>query len=74
MDLRHLARANPANWTQEPIRRDKPPVEDADVFFHSIPNSLLKGLHVAVTEAQNKHDEVTLKAPRKSRLQTRQRP
>jgi len=37
-----------------------PPVEDADVFFHSIPNAVLKGVHVAVTAAQNKHDQKLL--------------
>jgi len=37
-----------------------PPVEDADVFFHSIPNAVLKGVHVAVTAAQNAHDAKTL--------------
>jgi cation diffusion facilitator CzcD-associated flavoprotein CzcO len=37
-----------------------PPVEDADVFFHSIPNPVLKGVHVAVTAAQNAHDKKIL--------------
>jgi hypothetical protein len=34
-----------------PYDETGPPVEDADVFFHSIPNPVLKGIHVAVMEA-----------------------
>jgi hypothetical protein len=37
-----------------------PPVDDADVFFHSIPNPVLKAIHVAVTAAQNEHDAALL--------------
>ena len=37
-----------------------PPVDDADVFFHSIPNSVLKGLHIALTKAQNEYDRKML--------------
>lgn len=33
-----------------------PPVEDADLIFHSIPSSVLKSIHVEVTAAQNQHD------------------
>ena len=51
-----------------------PPVEDADVFFHSIPNSVLKGIHVDVTAVQNKHDADILKGLEKAGFKLDQGP
>ncbi|KIW35339.1 uncharacterized protein PV07_02040 [Cladophialophora immunda] len=33
-----------------------PPVDDADLWLHSLPSEVLKALQVKVTELQNKHD------------------
>jgi cation diffusion facilitator CzcD-associated flavoprotein CzcO len=51
-----------------------PPVEDADLFFHSIPNPVLKGIHVAVTAAQNKHDAKLLEGLTKAGFKLDQGP
>lgn len=37
-----------------------PPVEDADMFFHSIPSEVLKALQIKVTDLQAKYDAKTL--------------
>ena len=51
-----------------------PPVEDADLFFHSIPNPVLKGIHVAVTAAQNAHDAKLLEGLTKAGFKLDQGP
>lgn len=51
-----------------------PPVDDADVFFHSIPTPVLKGLHVAVTKAQNQHDREILEGLAKAGFKIDQGP
>jgi hypothetical protein len=51
-----------------------PPVEDADVFFYSIPNTVLKGIHVAVTAAQNEHDAKVLEGLEKAGFKLDQGP
>ena len=39
---------------------DGPPVDDADLWLHSLPSEVLKALQIKITELQNKHDEKTL--------------
>ena len=41
--------------------QDGPKTEDADLMFLSLPNTVLKTLHVGLTEMQNKSDEIILK-------------
>ncbi|KIY01624.1 uncharacterized protein Z520_03176 [Fonsecaea multimorphosa CBS 102226] len=38
-----------------------PPVDDADLWLHSLPSEVLKALQVKVTELQNQHDAELLK-------------
>lgn len=39
---------------------DGPPVEDADIWLHGTPSSVLKAIQIAVTDAQGKHDKEIL--------------
>jgi len=39
---------------------DGPPVDDADLWLHSLPSEVLKSLQVKVTELQRQHDAKTL--------------
>ncbi|KAH7124884.1 dimethylaniline monooxygenase (N-oxide forming) [Dactylonectria estremocensis] len=43
-----------------------PPVEDADVYFHSLPSDVLKATQVKVTELQAEHDKETIKGLEKA--------
>lgn len=47
-----------------------PPVDDADMWLHSLPSEILKALQVKVTELQNKHDAKTLEGLEKAGFKT----
>lgn len=47
-----------------------PPVEDADLLLQNLPSTLLKGLQVSVTQAQNAFDQEMIDGLRKAGFQT----